>query len=104
MTPLTRIGTAILEWIFATTWQAAVVVELILLAQWIFRKRLSPAGRYGLWLLLVIRLLMPSSPQTAFSIFNIARLQPQPGRAYQSIQASNPGGISGARPTELAQG
>ncbi len=56
-----------------TTWQATVVAGLILLAQWLFRKRLTPAWGYGLWLLLVARLLMPASFPSALSIFNLAK-------------------------------
>src|ERR671930_580658 len=76
MNLFTRIGGVVFEWVLQTTWQAAVLAGLILLAQWLFRKRLSPGWRYGLWLLLVVRLWMPSSPQSAISIFNLARLDP----------------------------
>jgi len=55
-----------------TTWQAAVLAIVILLAQGLLRNRLSPAWRYGLWLLLVGRLLMPAMPPSAVSIFNLA--------------------------------
>jgi beta-lactamase regulating signal transducer with metallopeptidase domain len=61
------------RWILETTWQAAVLVGLILLAQWLLRKRLAPAWRYGLWLLVIVRLLMPVLPRSDFSIFNLAR-------------------------------
>jgi bla regulator protein BlaR1 len=57
-----------------TTWQAAVVAGLILLAHWLFRKRLTPAWRYGLWFLLVARLLMPASFPSTLSIFNLAKV------------------------------
>ena len=55
-----------------------MLAGLILAAQWLLRKRLSPSWRYGLWLLLVVRLLMPVSPHSAFSIFNLARSTPKP--------------------------
>lgn len=57
------------------TWQATVVAGLILLAQWTFRKRLTPAWRYGLWFLLLARLLMPASFPSALSIFNLAKVE-----------------------------
>ncbi|HEX3718235.1 MAG TPA: M56 family metallopeptidase [Verrucomicrobiae bacterium] len=59
--------------ILQTTWQAAVLAVLILLAQWMLRERLSASWRYGLWMLLVVRLLMLATPQCAFSVFNLAR-------------------------------
>src|SRR5262245_43061977 len=83
MNTLTRLGTEIFQWVFETTWQAAVLVGLVLLAQWLFRKRLSPAWRYAIWLLLVARLLMPSLPKTSFSVFNMARLELQRSRIHQ---------------------
>ena len=61
-----------------TTWQATVVAGLILVAQWLFRKRLTPAWRYGLWFLLVARLLMPASFPSALSIFNLATVEAPP--------------------------
>ena len=51
---------------------------LVLIVQMIFRHKLSPAWRYGLWLMVVVRLLMPASPQTAFSIFNVVKLPRSP--------------------------
>ena len=58
-----------------TTLQATVVAGLILLVQWIFRKRLTPVWRYGLWFLLLARLLMPASFPSALSIFNLAKVE-----------------------------
>jgi beta-lactamase regulating signal transducer with metallopeptidase domain len=63
----------VFRWILQTTWQTAVLVGLILLAQWLLRRRLAPAWRYGLWLLLIARLLMPVVPPSGFSIFNLAK-------------------------------
>ena len=77
MNQLIHLGGVIFQNILRTTWQASVLAVLILLAQLLLRKRLSPSWRYGLWLLLVVRLLMPVSPQCAFSIFNLARTTPK---------------------------
>ena len=65
-----EMGNAWFEWLLQTSWQAAVLAGLILVAQWLFRKRLSPAWRHGLWLLLMVRLLLPTPPPTGFSVFN----------------------------------
>jgi hypothetical protein len=62
---------AIIRWILQTSWQAGGLAVLIWLAQRLMARRLSPAWRYGLWFLLIARLLMPSVPQTAFSVFNL---------------------------------
>jgi beta-lactamase regulating signal transducer with metallopeptidase domain len=76
MSTLATLGGGIFRWVLQTTWQAAVLAGLILAAQWLLRKRLSPSWRYGLWLLLAARLLMPVPPQSALSIFNLARTAP----------------------------
>jgi bla regulator protein BlaR1 len=73
---LTLLGSGVFRWVLQTTWQASVLAGLILLAQLLLRKRLAPSQRYGLWLLLVIRLLMPVTPQSGFSIFNLAPKEP----------------------------
>jgi beta-lactamase regulating signal transducer with metallopeptidase domain len=65
---------SLFAWVLQTSWQAAVLAVVITLAQTIFRRRLSPAWRYGLWLLLLVRLVLPSSPRTPWSIYNLARV------------------------------
>jgi beta-lactamase regulating signal transducer with metallopeptidase domain len=64
------------RWLLETTWQGAVTVGIILLAQFLLRNRLSRAWRHGLWFLLVARLLMPTTPRSALSIFNLAKWPP----------------------------
>jgi beta-lactamase regulating signal transducer with metallopeptidase domain len=66
----------VFEWVLRISWQAGVLAALVLLAQLVFRKKLSPGWRYGLWLLLIARLLMPGSPQSTVSIFNVWMLTP----------------------------
>lgn len=66
----------VFNWVVQTSWQAAVLAGLILLAQSGLKKRLSPGWRYGLWLLLLARLLMPTVPQSALSIFNLTKSLP----------------------------
>lgn len=65
-------------WLLQTTWRAAVIAVIILLAQWLLRNRLSPAWRHGLWFLLVARLLMPTTPGSAVSVFNLAKWSRRP--------------------------
>jgi len=61
-------------WLLQTSWQAAVLAGTIMLAQFLFRKRLSPAWRHGLWFLLLVRLVMPMTPTCALSIFNLTKV------------------------------
>ena len=60
--PILTVIETFFGWLVQTTWQAAVIAALILLAQFLLRNRLSPGWRYSLWLLLVARLLMPVTP------------------------------------------
>ena len=53
------------------SWQAAVLILLVLAAQWVFGKRLSPRWRYGLWLLVVARLALPWTIPSSVSVFNL---------------------------------
>jgi bla regulator protein BlaR1 len=64
---------SLFAWLWRSSWQAAVLIGLVLLVQWLFRKQLSPAWRYNLWLLVLIRLVMPSLPGSAVSVFNLAK-------------------------------
>src|SRR5947207_11282720 len=69
-------GSELFKWVLQTSWQAAVLACLILLGQRIFRRQISAAWRYGLWFLLLARLVMPFTPQSAFSVFNLAWVKP----------------------------
>jgi beta-lactamase regulating signal transducer with metallopeptidase domain len=82
------------RWVLQTSWQAAVLVGLILLAQRLLRRRLAPAWRYGLWLLLVARLLMPVVPPSGFSIFNLVRTD----GPHSRVDAWQPSRRVGANP------
>jgi hypothetical protein len=59
MSHLTHFGEGVFRWVLQTTWQAAVLAGLILLAQRLLQNRLPPFWRYRLWLLLVVRLMVP---------------------------------------------
>lgn len=59
-----------LAWLGRVAWQASVLIVLVLLVQRAFRRRLSPAWRHALWLLVVARLALPASLESRASIFN----------------------------------
>jgi bla regulator protein blaR1 len=54
-----------------TTMQASLLCVLILLAQQVMRGGRFGRWRYGLWLLLVVRLILPWTPQSRVSVFNL---------------------------------
>src|SRR5437867_2493795 len=57
--------------------QAAVLVLLVLLTQWMFCRWLTPSWRCALWLLVVGRLLLPVSLPTRVSVFNLVPASPR---------------------------
>jgi len=93
MSPLLRTAELLFAWVIQTSLQASILALLILLAQMALRQRLAPAWRYGLWLLLVVRLLLPNAPQTMWSIYNLAKL---PGGFTRAEELSEPGPFGSA--------
>ena len=75
--------------------EAGVLVLVVLLAQWSFRKRIAPRWRCALWLLVMARLLLPVSAGSVVSLFNLVphleniqpavASRPVPQEAKQSI-------------------
>jgi len=65
---------ALLPSVFAWTWETSlatvVLIGLVLLLQFALQKFLTPRWRYALWLLVVVRLLMPAVPSSRYSVFN----------------------------------
>ncbi|MDH4240237.1 MAG: M56 family metallopeptidase [Phycisphaerae bacterium] len=59
------------EWLLQTTIQASLLIFLILLVQLMLRGKLGVRWHYCLWLLLLIRLVIPWAPESRFSIFNL---------------------------------
>lgn len=56
------------------SWQAAVLIVLVLAMQRLLGRRLRPSWRYGLWLLVVLRLALPWTFPSAVSLFNLLSL------------------------------
>ena len=67
----------LLDVLWRASWQAAVLAAMVLLVQWLLRSRLSARWRYNLWLLVLLRLLVPVTPQSPLSVFNLLK-----GTAY----------------------
>ena len=76
-----------------TSGQGAVLILLVLLAQWLFARQLKPRWRYALWLLVAVRLALPwtiSSPASLFNVLNFssarAKWMPQFGPHSGGVQ------------------
>ena len=49
-----------IQWLLLTTIQASLIVGLIIVARILFENRLTPGWSYFLWMLLIIRLVLPN--------------------------------------------
>ena len=75
--------TDIASWIFTNSVKASILILIILAIQVIFRNRLSAKWHYAFWFILVIRLLIPPSLESGFSLYNLIAL-------FQSLTGSGP--------------
>ena len=107
MEPVINLVFDFLSWLARTSWQASVLIILVMAIQIIFRRQLTPRWRYGLWLLVVARLLLPVLPESRLSIFNFERLASRPAlmalnyipaRSYASSATRTASAETAARP------
>ncbi len=63
------------SWLLQTSWQASILAALILVLQRLFRRFLPPAWSFGLWLILLVKLLLPVSPSSQLSLFNFVSIE-----------------------------
>jgi beta-lactamase regulating signal transducer with metallopeptidase domain len=80
------------------SWQGAVIVLLVLAAQYFLGRRWRPCWRHALWLLVVARLALPAtlaSPVSLFNVFTVSRqaasiaknrATPSPAQIKPSVQ------------------
>ena len=66
--------TLIFDYLVQSSISAAMLVFLILLVKKFTRNSLGARGHYWIWMLLVVKLMIPLSPKSPFSIFNISHL------------------------------
>ncbi len=104
-----------LDWLLQTTLIGSVVICLILAAQKMLGGRLGPRWCHALWLVLLLRMVLPWAPSSRLSLFNLV---PSWDRQVQSQQlpeiveqqavsaptenAENPGAISDQEPQSEA--
>ena len=85
------------EWLLRASWQAGVLAIVILVVQWLAGSRLSARWRDNLWMLVVLRLLLPVVPAAQWSVHNwIALPEKQAATTPAQVQA-DPGTIVGGR-------
>jgi beta-lactamase regulating signal transducer with metallopeptidase domain len=80
-----------LYFLLKASWQSAVLIVLVLAVQWAFGRRLNPRWRYGLWLLVMIRLALPWTAPSSLSLFNVFN---RPAPAFSGgIHSSGQGSV-----------
>ncbi len=60
-----------IPWLLYSSLSGSILVGLIILIRLVFKNRLNANLRYLLWLLLIVKLLVPCAPQSPFSVFNL---------------------------------
>ncbi|MGW8754779.1 M56 family metallopeptidase [Bacillus wiedmannii] len=62
---------AFFDWVIKTSIMASILVGLILCIKILFRNKLTPRWQYMLWIILIIRLVLPWSPDSSYSIYSV---------------------------------
>ncbi|WP_342720049.1 M56 family metallopeptidase (plasmid) [Bacillus paramycoides] len=62
---------AFFDWMIETSIMASILVGLILCIKVLFRNKLTPRWQYMLWIILIIRLVLPWSPGSSYSIYSV---------------------------------
>jgi beta-lactamase regulating signal transducer with metallopeptidase domain len=59
------------QWILSNSFKASVLVIIVLLIKLLFKDKISARIQYLLWLVIVIRLIIPWTTQSPYSIYNL---------------------------------
>ena len=93
MGPLALHSQPFFQWLLHSSWQAGILVCLILLVQKALGRRIGVRGRYWLWLVVLIRMAMFWTPPSAVSVYN---LLPPPQLAGYGLAATPQSGSVGS--------
>lgn len=99
MGPVTTYPQPFFQWLLQTSWQASVLICLILLIQRFLGRQLGVRGRYWLWLVVLVRMAMFWAPPSPVSVHNLLPLPqwegyrwaatPQSGNVGSALAATN---------------
>lgn len=78
------------DWLVRTSWQASVLVCLILLVQKVLGRWIGVRGCHCLWLLLLIRLVLPWAPPSGLSVHNLVPIPLQRSAEIRSGREAHP--------------
>ncbi|RTE10161.1 M56 family metallopeptidase [Paenibacillus whitsoniae] len=84
------------DWVCSVSIMATILVALILVLQYILKDRLKPRWLYLMWLLVILRLVLPWGPESEISIYNWI--------GYPELHSSDAimiqGGLTSASPSD----
>ena len=78
------LGNSAMDWVLWNSAGAAVVVLLVLVSQFLLKDRISARWRYNLWILVLVRLVLPALPAVRMHVPQWANLQPPSARVLPS--------------------
>jgi len=88
--------TEIFKIVFITSLYASGVGFIIIFLKWILKDRISPEWHYIIWVVLILKLIVPFGPESAVSLFNAVPIVTQNTNFTQATEQSH-------RPTEIVQ-
>ena len=59
------------QWVFVNSLKASILIALIFMIQWFVRDRLPAKWQHALWLILIVRLLLPAGFESNLSLYNV---------------------------------
>ncbi len=88
-------------WLLRNSAHASLLAAIVFTLELCFWRRLSPRWRYGLWLLVLARLLLPVAPESRVSLFNLVDLAPAgiSGAVLEVLGLPTPAAIPAIEPT-----
>ncbi|CAM4225472.1 hypothetical protein PbDSM24746_11040 [Paenibacillus macerans] len=69
-----------LGWLFQTSIMVSILVGLVLLLKWALKEWLPINWQYALWLIVLLRALLPWAPESSISMYNLFSLSEPSGR------------------------
>lgn len=76
------------DWVIETSNMASILVGLILCVKVLLRNKLTRRWQYMLWVILIVRLLLPWSPDSSYSIYSILSYSNGTSVIFHRIQGS----------------
>jgi len=79
-----------LAWLIHTTWQASLLIGMVLLIQRLAGHWLGVRGRHCLWFVVLVRMALPWMPQSGMSLYNLVPSSLSHQGGYRISRAASP--------------